>query len=467
MLTRRPFLAMGAALAFGAAADQGATMTGFLGAWFGALDLGSRRLRLRLVVSEGPRSMLYSIDQGNSAIPATQTRIDGDEIFISWPSISASYAGRLTGAVIVGQFTQGGALPLTFTRTPDAQSPARPEPLTQALFAKLRADVGAPALAAAASKRHGRRVAFVDGVRAVGKPQAATTRDKWHIGSCGKSITATLVARAVEAGLIGWNDTVGQALGALVPGMRAEYRDVTYRHLLSNQSGLAENIDLAELVKFPRISADARGDRIAYARTVLAHAPVGPKEAHFEYSNSGYVVAGAMLEARLGAPWEKLIQDHVFTPLKMSSAGFGGPGTPGAYDHPVGHAAGVSGALEPYPPGAPVNDNPAVLGPAGRVHVAFDDLLKYLGEHCARSAFLRDASWQMLHTPPFGGTYAMGWERRGDVIWHNGSNTLWYCEMQADFARGIVSAAAANDGRVDVVTVAVGQALAGIAEAVA
>jgi hypothetical protein len=39
--------------------------------------------------------------------------------------------------------------------------------------------------------------------------------------------------------------------------------------------------------------------------------------------------------------------------------------------------------------------------------------------------------------------------------------------MQADLARGIVAAAATNDGRVDVVSVPVGQALAGAAEAVA
>ncbi len=465
MLTRRPFLALGAMFALSATVARGANVGEFLGEWFGALDLGSRRLRLKLVVQEGPRSILYSIDQGNSAIPASQTKIDGDKIFITWPSINASYAGQLANGVIAGQFTQGGILPLTFSRTPEEQ--AKPTPLTQAGLAKLRADAGAPAMAAAALKINGRRVAFVDGIRAIGQPHVATVRDKWHIGSCGKSITATLVARAVEAGLIGWNDTVGQTLGSAVPGMRAEYRDVTYRHLLSHQSGLAGNIDLAELVKFPRTSADARGDRLAYARTVLAQAPAGRKEAHFEYSNSGYVVAGAMLEARLGAPWEKLVQDRVFTPLKMTSAGFGAPGTPGAFDQPIGHAPGRSGALEPYPPGAPVNDNPAVLGPAGRVHVAFDDLLVYLAAHCSRSAFLRADNWKMLHTPPFGGAYAMGWERRGDVIWHNGSNTLWYCEIQADLARGIVAASGTNDGRIDVVTSVVGRALAGAAEAVA
>lgn len=460
--TRRPFLAMGAAaIAVGAGVAFGAAAGGFSGEWFGTLDLGSRQLRLRLVVADGPTATLYSLDQGGTPIPAGQTKIEGGKIFIAWPVINASFAGELTGGAIVGQFTQGGVLPLTFSRTQTSQSQA--EPLTQAGLAKIRATAGAPAMAAAGLNRGGRRVAFADGLRAMGRSEPVTTRDVWHIGSCTKSITATLVARAVEAGLVRWEDSIGAVLGSAVPNMRAEYRDATYRHLLSHRSGLPGGIDLAELAKFPRERADAREDRIAFARLALSAAPKGAKETTFEYSNAGYIIAGAMLEAKLGAAWEQLVRKHVFEPLKLASAGFGAPGTPGAFDQPVGHAPSASGALEPYVPGAPVTDNPAVVGPAGRVHMSFDDLLTYLSAHCARSSFLSAPSWQVLHTPPFGGGYALGWERRGDTIWHNGSNTLWYCEMQADFTRGIVSAAAANDGRS---TNAVGQALKGVAEAV-
>jgi CubicO group peptidase (beta-lactamase class C family) len=460
LITRRPLLAMTAAMAltkvaFGADAS-------FLGEWFGTLDLGSTRLRLRLVVADGPTATLFSIDQGNSPIPAGETRIDGDRLFVTWPVIRASYEGRLTNGEIVGRFTQNGTLPLNFARTPQAAAVA--PPLTQAALAQLRADAGLPALAAAAT-RGNRHVAFADGLRAVGRTEAVTTSDKWHIGSCTKSMTATLVARAVEAGHVAWTDTVGRVLGAAVPGMRSEYRDITYLHLLSHRSGLAANIDIAEFLKFPRESADARADRVAYARLALSRPPAGKKEEHYEYSNSGYIVAGAMLEAQLGARWEDLIALHVFTPLKMAGAGFGPPGTPGAYDQPVGHA-GTSGP-QPFPPGSPVTDNPAVLGPAGRVHAPLDDLLRYLTAHGTQVPFLRKESWQKLHTPPFGGGYALGWEVRGDKLWHNGSNTLWYCEMQADRSRGIVSAAATNDGRLDKATIPVGKALAGAVEAVA
>jgi CubicO group peptidase (beta-lactamase class C family) len=175
-----------------------------------------------------------------------------------------------------------------------------------------------------------------------------------------------------------------------------------------------------------------------------------------------------MLETKLEATWESLIGEHVFNPLGMSSAGQGAPGTPGAYDQPVGHAANAAGQLEPYPPGGLITDNPAALGPAGRVHANFEDTFKYLAAHRDHaSPFLRRESWETLHTPPFGGPYAMGFSRQGNALWHNGSNTLFYAEVMFDRERGIVAAAAVNDGRAPDVRPHVGSALIGAAQAVA
>jgi hypothetical protein len=84
-----------------------------------------------------------------------------------------------------------------------------------------------------------------------------------------------------------------------------------------------------------------------------------------------------------------------------------------------------------------------------------------------RADFLNADSWRTLHTPPFGGVYAMGLSRQGNALWHNGSNTLWYAEVTFDASRGIVAAAATNDGRVTAVRAPIGTALVGAAEAVA
>ncbi len=473
IISRRPLLMGAAAAGFAATNAFAQSASDFMGEWHGVLDLGAQQLRLRLVVAEGPTSTLFSVDQGNSAIPVAATRIEGDQLVLDVSVIRATFRGRLTGGRIEGTFTQGGALPLVFQR--GEATAAGPETLTQARLAALRAQAGSPGMAAAAGKRDGRSIAFADGLRAIGQPQAVTTADKWHLGSITKSMTSTLVARAVEAGAVSWNDTIGAVLGAAIPDMRAEYRDVTFRHLLSHRSGMQGNIEMAQLLRFPRESADSRTDRVAYARLGLLQAPVGPKEQTFTYSNTGYIVAGAMLEAKMGAPWEALIQQHVFNPLGMSSAGQGAPGTPGAYDQPCGHAPGpttsnngvVTIPMIPHPPGGrEETDNPAALGPAGRVHATFEDVFKYLAAHRDRTAFLSAESWQMLHTAPFGGPYAMGWQVDGYRLWHNGSNTLWYAEVMVDRARGIVAAAAVNDGRAGDVRPMVGNALIGAAQAV-
>ncbi|MBL8531148.1 MAG: beta-lactamase family protein [Hyphomonadaceae bacterium] len=473
--TRRPILAGAVALAL-CAQDAKAQVSGeFQGEWHGALDLGSQRLRLRLVVTAGPAAVLYSVDQGNAPIPVAATAIEGDQITLDIPVIGARFVGRLAGGRIEGLFTQGGTLPLVFSRETAATEAPPAEALTLARLSALRAGAGSPAFVGAAAKRGGRSIHFVDGLRAIGQPQTVGPNDRWHVGSITKSMTATLVARAVEARRVSWDDTVGEVLGAAVPDMREEYRAASLRHLLSHQSGLPANIEMAQLLAFPRDSADARADRIAYARLGLQQQPVGAMGANFTYSNTGYVIAGAMLEAKLGAPWEELISRHVFSPLRMTSAGQGAPGTPGAYDQPVGHAlgatvvgeTGASASLTPYPPGDAITDNPAALGPAGSVHASVQDMFKYLAAHRDRTSFLRRESWDTLHSPPFGGTYAMGWARRDGMLWHNGSNTLWYAEVMFDRTRGVIAMAATNDGRVGVVSQPIGAALVGAAQAVA
>ena len=98
--------------------------------------------------------------------------------------------------------------------------------------------------------------------------------------------------------------------------------------------------------------------------------------------------------------------------------------------------------------------------------MSLDDLLTYLAAHRDAGAFLSGPSWQVLHTPPYGGDYAMGWiVRPNGALWHNGSNTLWYAEAQCDAASGIAAAAACNDGNLAKSTAEVGHALLGAAAA--
>ena len=430
------------------------------GTWTAVLNLGSTHLPLRLDFATAGQATLFSIDQGNQPIDGKLTADDAGNVRIEFASIGAVYAGKQSSPDrIEGTWQQGGSQPLNFLRGElGLVDPIAP--LGDVTLAKLQHDCGAPALAAAASKRNAAARIWVAGKRTIGLAPRVTVADQWHLGSNTKSMTATLVARLVDAGCIPWSLRVGDVLADIAPDMRPVYRDATLRHLLSHRAGLPADLNALQLLSFTLSGGrDLRGERRRYARLALALAPAGPIESTYLYSNNGYVIAAAMLECVLGTSWEELMRAHVFQPLGLASAGFGPPdaGIFGPPRQPLGHTADLdakllalfNGGIRPVRAGlGETTDNPPVLGPAGRVHMNMADFVTYLSAHRDHGDFLRPETWNALHTAPFGGDYALGWMLRKDgVLWHNGSNTFWYAEMLVDRARGVVAASACNEAR--------------------
>lgn len=440
---------------------------GYFGTWSGTLSVGSAKLRLKLVIAEATAT-IYSLDQGNAAIPASKVGL-GDTLTLEFAVIGASYVATLSGDTLKGTFTQGGQpLPLEFARGDlfaALAPPPPPEALTQAFLGKTRQVSHAPAIGAAYARGGTAATILVDGVRSSEADTKVTAADQWHLGSITKSMTATLVARLAEAGGITWDTTVADILGGSVKDINDSYRRASFRHLCSHHAGLQANIDMADLMGFSRADGpDPRAERLKYAALALKQTPVAAPGEKMLYSNNGYIIAGAMLEAVHKKPWEELISQYVFAPLGLKSAGFGAPGTPGKLDQPLGHTASTADPAKMIPAtlgGGHIVDNPVALGPAGRVHMALDDLVTYLNAHlrCPES-FLKAGSWKTLHTPPYEGNYAMGWVAGPNgQIWHNGSNTMWYAEIVVDPARQAVAAAACNDGNLAEVQPAIGAIL--------
>lgn len=139
------------------------------------------------------------------------------------------------------------------------------------------------------------------------------------------------------------------------------------------------------------------------------------------------------------------MRDETLTPMKLTTAGFGAPGTAGAVTQPCGHR-GQGNSLSPVEPGM-FADNPPVFGPAGTMHMSIADLARWGQEHLrgerGQDGLLKAATFKLLHTPP-AGDYALGWvsQTKGEqrVIWHNGSNTMWYAIVAFNAAadKGVV-----------------------------
>ena len=121
--------------------------------------------------------------------------------------------------------------------------------------------------------------------------------------------------------------------------------------------------------------------------------------AKYEYSNVGYVLAGAMAERVANQSWETLISSTLFAPLDMKTAGFGGLGTPGQIDQPWPHHANGKPVARNGPPA----DNPEVMGPAGTVHSSLSDWARFVADQLrgerGESALLQPETYQRLHTP--------------------------------------------------------------------
>jgi CubicO group peptidase (beta-lactamase class C family) len=183
--------------------------------------------------------------------------------------------------------------------------------------------------------------------------------------------------------------------------------------------------------------------------SLLAGEPAARPGERFLYSNAGYILLGAILEARTGRSWEDLLGAEVLKPLGLGSAGFGPPGTKDLLTEPRGHR-GQPGSLVAVEPG-PYADNPRFLGPAGTLHLSIGDVARWGQTHLrgerGQDGLLRTATFQRLHQPPRpDADYACGWVTQRDgarrVIWHNGSNTMWYIILafDADADRGVTLA---------------------------
>jgi D-alanyl-D-alanine carboxypeptidase len=324
-------------------------------------------------------------------------------------------------------------------------------PLAEVLE-RIRAKHGLPALAAASIRGLSIAESAAVGVRKIGGAEKVTIDDRWHIGSCTKSMTATLAAMLVERGQLQWTTTVGEIFPEMSGTADPLWSGVTLEQLLQHRGGAPAEAP----PNLWRIAGMQQGtpteQRLEFVKGLLLRRPM--TRPGFAYSNQGYAIAGAMLERKTGEPWEGLMRAQVFPACVMPQAGFGAPASAGKVDQPWGHLA-KGEVLTPVPPGKNA-DNPPAIGPAGTVHCTIEEFARYAAWHGrgerSGTGSLKRESFAKLHTPAAGGDYAMGWRvlprdwAGGNALTHNGSNTMFFAVMWVAPAREMAFVAATNCG---------------------
>jgi len=290
------------------------------------------------------------------------------------------------------------------------------------------------------------------GERRHGSGIPVTENDLWHIGSCTKSMTATMLARYVERGDLEWDAPLAPLFAACGFDVHPDFADLTLRQLLTHRAGMPADPSFSA-VDACVCSTLEWEQRAAFTAATLAEGPTQVPGGEFCYSNPGYIVAAALLETLTGTAWEELMRQELFFPLGLATAGFGAPGksSRGAFarligrdviTQPWGHLPGArEGTFIELNPDDEEADGPPWSGPAGTVHLSLPDFARYVAFHVSRGAtapgYLMPETIDSLHAPLPGEDYALGWaatsaEASGIgkfAIWHEGSNNAWYAGM--------------------------------------
>ena len=330
----------------------------------------------------------------------------------------------------------------------------------EAALSSVRDDLGLVGVAGIVSQ-NGQTVAQTAiGDRRKGSDDPLSMDDLFHVGSIGKSMSSTVIARLVERGVMSWDDTIGDYLSDLeIPSSEEGARptpidpvwlDVPLHYLLTHQSGMPQPPFTLRLLT-ESDPEKLRDVRRRVGAEILAKPPVFEPGTDFAYSNEGYMIASLMAETATDTPWETLVKQELAEPLGLSTLGFGAPGMEAPETQPWGHRS-VFGWKRAAEPGARA-DNPQWMAAAGTMHMSLTDLVRYgqahLEEGRGETAILSPETFERLHTPGFD-VYAFGWiiferEGLGPVMWHNGSNTMWYAVLFIIPEKQAVIALATND----------------------
>ena len=141
---------------------------------------------------------------------------------------------------------------------------------------------------------------------------ANTLDTRFRIGSMNKMFTAVATLQLVEQGKLALDDTVGKHLRDY-PN-RDVATKVTVRHLLTHTGGTGDIF--GPEYDQNRLQLREHSD---YVKLYGSRAPEFAPGTQFRYSNYGFVLLGAIIEAVSGESYYDYVREHVFGPAGMTS----------------------------------------------------------------------------------------------------------------------------------------------------
>ena len=141
-----------------------------------------------------------------------------------------------------------------------------------------------------------------------------TPATKFRLGSLTKQFTATAILLLEERGKLKLQDPIKK----FVPDAPAAWDTITLFHLLTHTAGVPNYTGFGDMKTAMRRTVTP-AELIATFRDKPLDFLPGEK---WNYSNSNYVLLGAVIEKAGGVPYSQFLQDNIFTPLGMKDTGY-------------------------------------------------------------------------------------------------------------------------------------------------
>ncbi|RBL91495.1 serine hydrolase domain-containing protein [Chitinophaga flava] len=265
------------------------------------------------------------------------------------------------------------------------------------------------------------------GNKKINTPSPATLQDQFRIGSNTKAITCTMAALLVQQNKLHWNTPFFSLFPDLKTQSHPAYYHLTLKELLTFRNKLVRYTYTNPLPRPENITGNEAAQRRQFATWLLQQPPVSDTNA-INYTNSGYVLAGLMLEKAAHKSYLQLLQQ-----LGQQLGIHFGLGGPNAVDstQPWGHDHQLQ-------PEAPAN-NPKLnwLQAAGNIHISLQDYARFIQFQlrglAGRSPLLPATIFEQLH---YGHpTFAYGWfwktNNKGEHIsWNTGTPGTFVTHVQ-------------------------------------
>lgn len=140
-----------------------------------------------------------------------------------------------------------------------------------------------------------------------------TPSTKFRLGSITKQFTAMCVLILQEQGKLSVEDPISKFVRDCPSG----WSKIKIRHLLTHTSGIPDYTKLPEYISTTTLGYPAE-KMVKWLRDKALEFEPGER---FEYSNSGYVLLGFIVEKASGQSYEQFMQEFVFKPLGMKASG--------------------------------------------------------------------------------------------------------------------------------------------------